>query len=282
MARTRLLKPDFFTDEDLADLPFEARLLFAGLWTLADREGRLEDRPKRIKAQLFPYDDIKIDVLLSRLASAAFIVRYVVDDVGVIEIRTFVKHQHPHHKEPASALPGNPNKFEKSRKSRGKYGASLGQGQGVTPTLPQHDPSDTDTDTDTDTLDPDTDTDTDTDTSPATVVAETWLDRFDRFWDAYPKKKAKADALKAWKRLKPSAGTTDAILAAVARQRQSEDWLRSGGQFIPYPATWLNRQQWLDEGVEGQSHLSETARHNLAAAEEALLLIQAWDARRDD
>src|SRR5262245_4448792 len=61
MARARLLKPGFFTNEDLVELPPAARLLFAGLWTLADREGRLEDRPKRIKLAVLPYDDVDVD-----------------------------------------------------------------------------------------------------------------------------------------------------------------------------------------------------------------------------
>ena len=102
MARTRLLKPDFFADEDLAELPFEARLLFAGLWTIADRAGRLEDRPKRIKAQVFPYDAVNVDALLTRLDAGQFVARYTVDGVAVIQIRTFCKHQNPHHREPES------------------------------------------------------------------------------------------------------------------------------------------------------------------------------------
>src|SRR5262245_30051913 len=56
LARIRSIKPGFFRNEDLAAFPFQHRLLFAGLWLLADREGRLEDRPKRIHADLFPYD----------------------------------------------------------------------------------------------------------------------------------------------------------------------------------------------------------------------------------
>ena len=47
MARSRNIKPSFFMNEDIIELPYEARLLFIGLWTLADREGRLENRPKK-------------------------------------------------------------------------------------------------------------------------------------------------------------------------------------------------------------------------------------------
>lgn len=116
MARTRGLKPDFFKDEDLACLPFEARLVFAGLLGLADREGRLEYRPKRIKVEIMPFDDVDIDAICRRLADPKiphrdgkkFITIYQADGELYIEICNFKKHQRPHHLEPKSKLPANP------------------------------------------------------------------------------------------------------------------------------------------------------------------------------
>jgi len=105
MARARLLKPSFFANEDLADIPAHGRLLFIGLWTIADREGRLEDRPKRIKAALFPYENVSVEPLLKKLADAGFIVRYEIDGQQIIQIPSFLKHQNPHHREPESLLP---------------------------------------------------------------------------------------------------------------------------------------------------------------------------------
>jgi hypothetical protein len=105
MARSRNIKPGFFANEELADLPFEARLLFIGLWTLADREGRLEDRPKRIRAQVFPYDSIDAEQLMKQLASSGFIVRYEVSGERYAQIVNFGKHQMPHHKEVPSEIP---------------------------------------------------------------------------------------------------------------------------------------------------------------------------------
>ena len=69
MARIRYLKPDFFRDEDLAELPHWIRLLYAGLWSIADKEGRLEDRPKRIKIDIFPYDKVDICEGLDKLVA---------------------------------------------------------------------------------------------------------------------------------------------------------------------------------------------------------------------
>lgn len=105
MARARNLKPGFFTNDLLAEVAPLGRLLFAGLWTLADREGRLLDRPRKIKAELLPYDDADIDALLAALAERGFLARYQADGVQVIQIVNWSKHQQPHVNERASDLP---------------------------------------------------------------------------------------------------------------------------------------------------------------------------------
>lgn len=56
MARARNIKPSFFTNLELGECSPLARLLFIGLWCIADRKGRLEDKPKQIKIQTIPYD----------------------------------------------------------------------------------------------------------------------------------------------------------------------------------------------------------------------------------
>jgi hypothetical protein len=105
MARSRNLKPGFFTNDLLAECDPLARLMFAGLWTIADSEGRLEDRPRKIKAEVLPYDDCSPDALLDQLAHRAFIHRYVVGETRLIQICNFRKHQTPHQKEPGSQWP---------------------------------------------------------------------------------------------------------------------------------------------------------------------------------
>lgn len=105
MARARNIKPSFFTNEDLAELPFATRLLFIGLWTLADREGRLEDRPKKVKMAVFPGDSVDVDRGLEELHQRRFILRYQVEGAAFIQILAFEKHQNPHHREPASTIP---------------------------------------------------------------------------------------------------------------------------------------------------------------------------------
>ena len=105
MARARNIKPGFFKNADLVETSFETRLLFVGLWTLADREGRLQDRPKQIKMELFPADNVDVDNCLNDLSQLGFITRYVADGKRVIQIVNFCKHQTPHGKEADSELP---------------------------------------------------------------------------------------------------------------------------------------------------------------------------------
>jgi hypothetical protein len=107
MARCRNLKPGFFKNEKLAELPPLVRILFAGLWCNADREGRLEDRPKRIKAEILPYEEMDVDDGLNQLTRGddPFIVRYQVDGVRYIQVLKFHDHQSPHNTEKPSVIP---------------------------------------------------------------------------------------------------------------------------------------------------------------------------------
>lgn len=105
MARARNIKPGFFKNETLAELSPLTRLLFVGLWCIADRNGRLEDRPKRIRAEVLPYDDGSVDDMLNELQRAEFILRYEAEGQRFIQVLNFGKHQTPHHKEVASTIP---------------------------------------------------------------------------------------------------------------------------------------------------------------------------------
>jgi uncharacterized phage protein (TIGR02220 family) len=105
MARSRNIKPGFFTNDVLCELPPLARILFAGLWCHADREGRLEDRPKKLKAEILPYDSCDVDGLVQCLHSAGMVLRYSVDNIKYIQVIHFTKHQNPHVKEAPSVIP---------------------------------------------------------------------------------------------------------------------------------------------------------------------------------
>ena len=115
MARARNIKPGFFKNEVLGTADPFVSLLFAGLWTLADKSGILEDRPLRIKAELFPYrDNFDINGYLTVLEREGFIHRYEADELKLIQIVTFSEHQHPHHTEATSKYPSYSYICEKS------------------------------------------------------------------------------------------------------------------------------------------------------------------------
>lgn len=76
---------------------------------------------------------------------------------------------------------------------------------------------------------------------------------FSIFFDAYPRKKDRKKAEKAWEKLNPSHELAAEIMSALDRVKQSCDWLKDGGQYIPYPATWLNGRRWEDEADSAPS-----------------------------
>lgn len=106
MARSRNIKPGLFKNEILGVSDPLYTLAFQGLWLLADRAGRLEDRPLRIKAETFPYrDGLDIERILNWLEEEGFILRYVVSGKRYIQVLSFSKHQNPHKNETPSDIP---------------------------------------------------------------------------------------------------------------------------------------------------------------------------------
>ena len=106
MPRSRNIKPSFFKNEILGQAEPLLGLLFISLWTLADKSGRLEDRPLRIKAETFPYrENIDINGYLTKLQQLEFIDRYIHNGKSIIQVINFDKHQSPHSTEKSSELP---------------------------------------------------------------------------------------------------------------------------------------------------------------------------------
>ena len=74
---------------------------------------------------------------------------------------------------------------------------------------------------------------------------------FDRFWKAYPRHEAKQTAKQKWMRLNLTPDLMNTIMTAVEQQKQSDQWNRDGGQYIPMPSTWINQKRWEDELPQG-------------------------------
>ena len=74
-----------------------------------------------------------------------------------------------------------------------------------------------------------------------------YTQNFEKFWKAYPKKRDKGNAEKWFKKHKPSEKLTNIMIEKIERFKDTQDWKKQDGQFIPYPTTWLNAKMWEDE-----------------------------------
>ncbi len=109
--RARTIKPGFYDNELLGSASPLAHLLFPGLWMLADHEGRLEYRPKRIKVKIFPYRDADVAELCDELIDAGMVIKYTNEGNEYLYIPSFKDHQrpHPNEKKNPSVLPAYAN-----------------------------------------------------------------------------------------------------------------------------------------------------------------------------
>ena len=116
MARIRTIKPEFFQHEGLYDAEVETgfplRVAFAGLWTVADKAGRFEWRPRQIKLNVLPYDEVDFSRVLDALATRGFIVRYASQGRDYGAIPTFNEHQVLNNREKESRLPAPPEDID--------------------------------------------------------------------------------------------------------------------------------------------------------------------------
>ena len=259
MARARNIKPAFFKNELLAEVDFQTRLMFIGLWTLADKAGRLEDRPKRIKIELFPGDDLDVSSMLHALTMHGFITRYAVNGTRYIQIDNFLKHQRPHHKEQESSLPPVSKADKDEEKSS----------EETTGCVSMNDPRSMDDSStvqeepkkellaplipDTGYLIPDPiELPCASDAAPLAGENnsdELYSDDFNAFWSAYPLKKGKklaAQKLKTAKKKNPKPNFINWLIEDVKCRAKGREWLKNQGEFIPHAATYLGQERWND------------------------------------
>ena len=96
-------------------------------------------------------------------------------------------------------------------------------------------------------------------------ASESAEDGFAAFWLQYPKKVAKPQALKAWKKIKPAGQILADLMTSLDRQKSGEQWQKDGGQFIPHPATWLSGRRWEDEAPPTADKTTAPARNPIFA-----------------
>ncbi len=93
MARKRMVDPEFWLDEDITSLSFECRLFYIGTWNFADDYGVIENSAKKIKAQVFPYDDVDAQKIIDKLVKLGKLVPFEAEGKSWLYIKRFLKYQ---------------------------------------------------------------------------------------------------------------------------------------------------------------------------------------------
>jgi hypothetical protein len=113
VARIRSVKPEYWADEEIAELPRDARLLLIGLWNLADEHGRLRGDARYVKGQLLPYDDdlsaSDVDKLLDLIGATGRLVRYQAGSRSYVYLPTLAQDQRLEPDKVPSKLPAPPD-----------------------------------------------------------------------------------------------------------------------------------------------------------------------------
>ena len=225
-----MLSKSLSTSEKFAALVTQAPGIFEfchALYPLivahTDDFGRLQGDPFTVKYQCYPASPRSLEEFshaLKALHDVGLALWYQVSGKKFVQIVTFYKHQQGLHKRTRSAFPRVPG-------LSGNAEEIPGQEKGTKENLREENRS---------------------------------TDSFEQFWTNYPKKVGKDAARKAWEKRRPDQALVKTFLGAVAHQRQSPQWRKDGGQFIPNPATWLNQGRWQDELQDGKRSAFERPR----------------------
>jgi hypothetical protein len=229
MARGRIISRTLGTSRRFASLQKTAgklaefaQALYPQVVVYTDDHGREHGDAFTIKHAVWPTShrsEDEFDRALNAMHESGLITRYEINGVIYLQVNDFDAHQHGLHKRRESKFPEFP-------------GTS-----GNTPEILRRNEPETNR------------TEPETNLTPARREEDELAD-FNLFYAAYPRKVKKPDAVKAWQQVAPTKAEVHLILAAIARARASPQWSKNGGEFIPYPATWLRARQWEDQAPE--------------------------------
>lgn len=225
--RARNIKPGFFKNEELVKLSEAVRLLFIGLWCMADRKGRLEDRPMRIKMEIYPADQHDINTMLEQLKNAGFILRYEVEGNRFIQVINFEKHQYPNIREKDSTIPA-PYKHRTSTEQKRLNPSLLNTESPILNTAAPDDPG----------------------------------AAFESVWAAYPKRRGRKNAERHYRASVKTPEDVRAIRRALANYKkeiQGKDL-----QYVKNGDTWFNNwRDYLEDlhASNGGKSIVEQSRH---------------------
>lgn len=229
-----MISPAFFEDEHIGELEWVQMVLFIGIWTLSDREGRVEERPLYFLSELFRYNKVMTcDDIVRHLQALSsphpFIIRYEVGNKRFIQVKNFSKYQHVHPHERKSTIPPPPDVITLSSDVSSMYGSSTSTSTSKDPPSPLNGSNG----------------------KPASKRApaakpdperEAW---FTEWYALYPRHEAKADALRAFMKHIKNRELYRLMLAALKSQLPRLQAKET--EYRPLPATWINQARWEDE-----------------------------------
>jgi hypothetical protein len=244
MARIRTVKPETFEHEVLFDAEKDSglplRVAWIGLWTMCDRDGRFMWRPRQLKSNILPYDDLDFERVLDALWTHGFLVKYASDGNTYGCIPSWHKHQFINNKERLSEIPPPTNE---TLILIGKTNMSGTREERVndapipflSPSLPIPIPS-------------------------SSVNQKSLQKEFEEvFWPKYPNKVGKAAALKSFRAARDRF-TLETLMIGLSRyvidKPPDRQWCN--------PTTWLNQDRCLDEPASVAATMPRATRNDLA------------------
>lgn len=210
----RIIKESCRTSDQLNQLSDGAERMFWRLITVADDFGRFEADPVTLKAHCFPklvdtLKTAKIKGWIDEFISVGLVKLYQSNDKTYGFFPTWDKHQRRRAQFSKHPAPTSDNICRQMLRNAPEDTRNRGYEES------RHE--------------------------------DTLTGGFEDFWKAYPKKADKQKALEVWNKISPNDALRQTILAAIERQKASEQWQKDKGQYIPLPTTWLNRKRWEDE-----------------------------------
>lgn len=236
----RIIKETICTSDSLDGLNWFEEVFFYRLLVTVDDFGRFDGRPAILKSRMFPLksvSDKQVNDAIEKLREAGLLTTYFVDGKPYIQITTWAEHQRIRNSRKKYPSPEEADAEPLFTDNSPQLAATRGNSP------PESNPIQSNP-------------------NPILIQSESFAALFQKFWNAYPKKVAKPAGEKAFKALGVTEPLLADILAGVNRWKQSEQWTKDGGQFIPNPATFLNGRRWEDQVPTGGKSKKKSANDN--------------------
>lgn len=271
MARSRNIKPGLFQNDELAELEPIDRLFFIGLWTICDYKGCLEYRPKKIKAQILPYDNADVEEIAINLDKSGFVSIYSNADKKYLKVLNFSKHQNPHKNErdAGSTIPDIDSEGSTGCENKGLQ--EKPDKIGTNPDCDGSDPADSLL------LIPDS-------LNPIKTLDQSSIDHlFDMFWKSgirkLNKKKSQSLFSNLLKKESDPENFTMSLCEDVTRRLNSNQL----GFAQMHPTTYLNGERWNDEVITNDQENrpnGNTAPNRQTPAQRTRAAAERWEAEQ--